>query len=66
MTKELQNQILKVNDELYKLHQMLPLDERIFYIEAEELTLVSIAQMIWTDISLKEIQKEIEREINST
>lgn len=63
--KKLQNQIIKVMDELYKLHEMLPEDERTFYFHRREQDLVAIAQMISVSISLAETEKEVAAEINS-
>lgn len=63
--KKLQNQIIKVMDELYKLHEMLPEDERTFYFGRREQDLVAIAQMISVNISLAETEKEVMAEINS-
>lgn len=63
--KKLQNQIIKVMDELYKLHEMLPEDERTFYFCRREQDLVAIAQMISVNISLAETEKEVMAEINS-
>lgn len=63
--KKLQNQIVKVMDELYKLHEMLPEDERTFYFDRHEQDLVAIAQMISVNISLAETEKEVVAEINS-
>lgn len=63
--KELQNQIIKVMDELYKLHEMLPEDERTFYFYRREQDLVAIAQMISVSISLAETEKEVMAEIDS-
>lgn len=63
--KKLQNQIGKVMDELYKLHEMLPEDERTFYFYRREQDLVAIAQMISVSISLAETEKEVMAEMNS-
>lgn len=63
--KKLQSQINKVMDELYKLHEMLPEDERTFYFGRREQNLITIAQMISVNISLAETAKEVEAEINS-
>lgn len=63
--KELQNQINRVMDELYKLHEMLPEDERMFYFDRGEKNLITIAQMISVNISLVETEKEVMAEINS-
>lgn len=65
MNKKLQNQIIKVMDELYRLHEMLPEDERTFYFDKHEQDLVAIAQMISVNISLAETEKEVMAEINS-
>lgn len=63
--KKLQNQINKVMDELYKLHEMLPEDERTFYFGRREQNLITVAQMISVNISLAETEKEVMAEINS-
>lgn len=63
--KKLQNQINKVMDELYKLHEMLPEDERTFYFGKCEQNLITVAQMISVNISLAETEKEVMAEINS-
>ena len=63
--KELQNQINKVMNELYTLHEMLPEDERMFYFGKSEQNLIAIAQMISVNISLAETEKEVIAEINS-
>ena len=63
--KKLQNQINKVMDELYKLHEMLPEDERTFYFDEGEQDLVTVAQIISVNISLAETEKEVMAEINS-
>lgn len=63
--KELQNQINRVMNELYKLHEMLPEDERTFYFGRREQNLITVAQMISVNISLAETAKEVEAEINS-
>lgn len=63
--KKLQNQINKVMDELYKLHEMLPEDERTFYFSKREQNLITVAQMISVNISLAETEKEVMAEINS-
>ena len=63
--KKLQNQINKVMDELYKLHEMLSEDERTFYFGSREQNLITIAQMISVNISLAETEKEVKAEINS-
>lgn len=57
--KKLQNQINKVMDELYKLHEMLPEDERTFYLGRREQNLITLAQMISVNISLAETEKEV-------
>ena len=63
--RELQNQINRVMDELYKLHEMLPEDERTFYFDRREQNLITLAQMISLNISLAETEKEVMAEINS-
>ena len=63
--KKLQNQINRVMDELYKLHEMLSEDERTFYFYRREQDLVAIAQMISVNISLVETEKEVMAEMNS-
>ena len=63
--KKLQNQINKVMDELYKLHEMLPEDERTFYFGRREQNLITVAQMISVNISLAETEKEVMAEIDS-
>ena len=63
--KELQNQINKVMNELYKLHEMLPEDERTFYFGRCEQNLIAVAQMISVNISLAETEKEVMAETNS-
>lgn len=63
--KKLQNQINKVMDELYKLHEMLPEDERTLYFSRSEQNLVTVAQLISINISLAETEKEVKAEINS-
>lgn len=63
--KELQNQINRVMDELYKLHEMLPEDERMFYFDKGEKNLITIAQMISVNISLVETEKEVMAEMDS-
>ena len=63
--KELQNQVNKVMNELYKLHEMLPENERTFYFGRREQNLITVAQMISLNISLAETEKEIMAEINS-
>lgn len=63
--KKLQNQIIKVMDELYKLHEMLPEDERTFYFDEGEQDLVTVAQIISVNISLAETEKEVMAEIDS-
>lgn len=63
--KKLQNQINKVMDELYKLHEMLPEDERTFYFSKREQNLITVAQMISVNISLAETEKEVMAEISS-
>lgn len=63
--KKLQNQIIKVMDELYKLHEMLPEDERTFYFDEGEQNLVTVAQIISVNISLAETEKEVMAEIDS-
>lgn len=63
--KKLQNQINKVMDELYKLHEMLTEDERTFYFDEGEQDLVTVAQIISVNISLAETEKEVMAEIDS-
>lgn len=63
--RELQNQINKVMNELYTLHEMLPEDERMFYFDKSEQNLITIAQMISVNISLAETEKEVMAEIDS-
>lgn len=63
--KELQNQINRVMDELYKLHEMLPEDERTFYFSRGEQNLITVAQLISVNISLAETAKEVMAEIDS-
>ena len=63
--KELQAQVDKVMDELYKLHKMLPGDERTFYFDEGEQNLVTVAQIISVNISLAETEKEIIAEMDS-
>lgn len=63
--KELQNQINRAMDELYKLHEMLPEDERMFYFDKGEKNLITIAQMISVNISLVETEKEVMAEMDS-
>lgn len=63
--KELQNQVDRVMDELYKLHKLLPEDERTFYFGRREQNLITVAQLISVTISLAETKKEVEAEINS-
>lgn len=63
--RELQNQINRVMDELYKLHEMLPEDERTFYFGRREQNLITIAQIISVNISLAETEKEIMAEMDS-
>ena len=63
--RELQNQINRVMDELYKLHEMLPEDERTFSFGRREQNLITVAQMISVNISLAETEKEVMAEISS-
>lgn len=63
--KELQNQINRVMNELYKLHEMLPEDERTFYFGRREQNLITVAQMISVNISLAETEKEVMAEMDS-
>lgn len=63
--RELQNQINKVMNELYKLHEMLPEDERTFYFGRREQNLITVAQLISVNISLAETEKEVMAEMNS-
>lgn len=63
--RELQNQIDRVMDELYKLHEMLPEDERTFYFGRREQNLITVAQLISINISLAETEKEVMAEISS-
>lgn len=63
--RELQNQINKVMNELYKLHEMLPEDERTFYFGKREQNLITVAQLISVNISLAETKKEVMAEMNS-
>lgn len=63
--RELQNQINKVMNELYKLHEMLPEDERTFYFGRREQNLITVAQLISVNISLAETEKEVMAEIDS-
>ena len=56
--KKLQNQLNKVVDELYKLHEMLTEDECTFYFEEGEQDLVTVAQIISVNITLAEAEKE--------
>ena len=63
--KELQNQINRVMNELYKLHEMLPEDERTFYFDECEQNLITVAQMISVNISIAETEKEVMAEMDS-
>ena len=63
--RELQNQINRVMNELYTLHEMLPEDERTFYFGRSEQNLITVAQMISVNISLAETEKEVMAEIDS-
>ena len=63
--RKLQDQINRVMNELYKLHEMLPEDERTFYFGRCEQNLITVAQMISVNISLAETEKEVMAEINS-
>lgn len=63
--RELQNQVNKVMNELYKLHEMLPEDERMFYFGRREQNLITVAQLISVNISLAETEKEVMAEIDS-
>lgn len=63
--RELQNQINRVMNELYKLHEMLPEDERTFYFGRREQNLITVAQLISVNISLAETKKEVAAEIDS-
>lgn len=63
--KKVQNQINKVMDELYKLHEMLTEDERTFYFDEGEQDLVTVAQIISVNISLAETEKEVMAEMDS-
>ena len=63
--RELQNQINKVMDELYKLHEMLPEDERTFYFGRREQNLITVSHLIIVNISLAETEKEVMAEIDS-
>lgn len=63
--KELQNQINRVMNELYKLHEMLPEDERTFYFGRREQNLITVAQLISVNISLAETEREVRAEIDS-
>lgn len=63
--RELQNQINRVMNELYRLHEMLPEDERTFYFDRHEQNLITVAQLISVNISLAETEKEVMAEIDS-